>query len=104
MSEGAICTLAILTELLKGEIINDIDNFVKEVKVEMDKVNKKEKALINEGFKVANETCKEYSDTFIKLRKEKAVAYFDSVCDYYKAELSRNKDVLTSYNPLNITI
>ena len=36
-----------------------------------------------------------------ELRKEKAVAYFDSVCDYYKAELSRNKDVLTSYNPLN---
>ncbi len=36
-----------------------------------------------------------------ELRKAKAVAYFDKVCDYYKAELSRNKDVLTSYNPLN---
>ena len=36
-----------------------------------------------------------------ELRKAKAMAYFDKVCDYYKAELLRNKDVLTSYNPLN---
>lgn len=36
-----------------------------------------------------------------ELRKSKAVSYFDTVCDYYKAELSRNKDILTSYNPLN---
>ena len=31
-----------------------------------------------------------------ELRKEKAVAYFDSVCDYYKSELLRNKDILIS--------
>ena len=35
-----------------------------------------------------------------ELRKEKAVAYFDSVCDYYKSELLRNKDILISYDSL----
>ena len=35
-----------------------------------------------------------------ELRKEKAVAYFNTVCDYYNSELLRNKDLVTCYNPL----
>ncbi len=35
-----------------------------------------------------------------ELRKEKAVSYFNTVCDYYYSELSQNKDLITSYNPL----
>lgn len=35
-----------------------------------------------------------------ELRKEKAVSYFDTVCDYYNSEMLRNKDVITSYNSL----
>ncbi|MBE6748532.1 MAG: hypothetical protein E7557_04785 [Ruminococcaceae bacterium] len=33
-----------------------------------------------------------------ELRKEKAVAYFDKVCDYFYAELSKNKDLITRYS------
>ena len=33
-----------------------------------------------------------------ELRKEKAVAYFDKVCDYFDAELSKNKDLITRYS------
>lgn len=33
-----------------------------------------------------------------ELRKEKAVSYFDKTCDYYKSELFKNRDIITSYN------
>lgn len=35
-----------------------------------------------------------------ELRKEKAVSYFETVCDYYNSEILRNKDLITKYDPL----
>ncbi|MBR2875795.1 MAG: membrane dipeptidase [Clostridia bacterium] len=35
-----------------------------------------------------------------ELRKEKAVKYFDEVCDFYESELHRNKDLIVHCNSL----
>ncbi len=37
-----------------------------------------------------------------ELRKQKAVDYFDTVCDYYEKELERNSDLITSFAIDNI--